>query len=389
MKRPHKREKQQEKEKELRRLEKEKQRAESGRKGAMRAFSATQSQSDSDSDDMSDDDPQDLGAAAPASRREWEKGNNEYLEKQKQKIEKAKAHAREREEKRKRTDDQVQEISEEEEIDLEKYKDYRTWEDMTPEDFHKVMMQQSREIKELKKDRHRQNEANTAFSKVITAQGSSQRKAEEAAVLYNYELTGTPRDDSEESKRESVMWCTEEAGIPKHEVTSIGYVDVRRSYGIQTAVIKFGNKGDRTKMSRFVSQYKARNPLKYYSNGQTWEQYKIAGRYQETPDQRERRDYLNVAWQVLKEIEGEEGLKSDEGAYLNYPRSSINDKADHLPLIQFIFEEVAEGKLINPTARVFIEKGIWDSDFEVKYRGHYEKEEQEQEEREKERRTGR
>ena len=47
------------------------------------------------------------------------------------------------------------------------------------------------------------------------------------------------------------MWCTEEAGIPKHEVTSIEYVDTRRNYGVQTAVIKFGSKGNRTKMSRF------------------------------------------------------------------------------------------------------------------------------------------
>ena len=85
---------------------------------------------------------------------------------------------------------------------------------------------------------------------MITAQSSSQRKAEETAVLYNYELTGIPRDDSEESKRQFVMWCTKEAGIPKHEVTSIEYVDIRRSYGIQTAVIKFGNKGNRAKMSR-------------------------------------------------------------------------------------------------------------------------------------------
>ena len=88
VKRPHKKEKQQEKEKELRRFEKEKQRAESGKKGAMRAFSATQS--DSDPDAMTDDEPQDLGAAAPAaraptrsSRAEWEKGNDKYLEEQK------------------------------------------------------------------------------------------------------------------------------------------------------------------------------------------------------------------------------------------------------------------------------------------------------------------
>ena len=49
--------------------------------------------------------------------------------------------------------------------------------------------------------------------------------------------------------------------------------------------------------------FKARNPLKYHSRGEVWEQYKIVGRCQETADQRERRDFLNVAWQIFKELE--------------------------------------------------------------------------------------
>ena len=113
---------------------------------------------------------------------------------------------------------------------------------------------------------------------------------------------------------------------------------MRRIYGVQTAIVKFGVKGNRTKMSKWM--HKAWNPLKYYSVEQTWDQYKITGRYQETADQRERRDYLNVAWQILKEREGEERLKSEEGAYFNYAKSSINDKAEHFPLIQFIYQEV-------------------------------------------------
>ena len=77
---------------------------------------------------------------------------------------------------------------------------------MTPEDFHRVLKQQDREIRELKQDKHRQKETNAAFSKVITSQSAAQKKAEETAVLYNYELTVLPRDDSEQSKREFVMW---------------------------------------------------------------------------------------------------------------------------------------------------------------------------------------
>ena len=187
-------------------------------------------------------------------------------------------------------DKAAQQISEETEEDIDITR-WRSIEEMTPEDFHRVLEQQDREIRESKQDKHRHKETNAAFSKVIKSHSAAQKKAEETAVLYNYGLTGLPRDDSEQSKREFVMWRTEQAGIPKHEVSSVEYVDMRRNYGVQTAVIKFGNKGDRTKMSRWMTQFKAWNPLKYYSSDQTWEQYKITGRYQETADQRERRDY--------------------------------------------------------------------------------------------------
>ena len=113
---------------------------------------------------------------------------------------------------------------------------------MSPEYFHKVLRQQDKEIKEPKRDKSRQQETNAAFSRVITSQSAAQKKAEETAALYNYELAGILRDDAEQNKRESVMWCTEGAGIPKHEVSSVEYVDVRRIYGVQTAVIKFGDK---------------------------------------------------------------------------------------------------------------------------------------------------
>ena len=87
-----------------------------------------------------------------------------------------------------------------------------------------------------------------------------------------------------------MIWSTEQAGIPAHEVSAIEYIDIRRIYRVQAAVIKFGNKGNRTKVSKWMMQFKAWNPLEYYSANQTWEQYKITGRYTETADQRERRD---------------------------------------------------------------------------------------------------
>ena len=269
----------------------------------MRAFTASRSDSDSNLFEkvaMEAEEEQDLGAAAPSG-----KGNAKGLQEQKKKREKSNAHAKDREEKRKRSEDKAaQEISEEteEDIDITKWKSI---EEMTPEDFHRVLQQQDREIIEPKQDKHRQKETNAAFSKVITSQSAAQKQAEETAVLDNYERTGLPRDNSEQGRREFVMWRTEQADIPKHEVSSVE-VDAGRNYGVQTAVIKFGNEGNRTKMSRWMMQTKAWNLLEFYSSEQTWEQYKITGRCQETAGQRERRDYLNVAWQILKELEGEE-----------------------------------------------------------------------------------
>ena len=196
---------------------------------------------------------------------------------------------------------------------------------MTLEDFHRVLKQQDREIKELKQDKLRQRETNAASSKVITPQSAAQKKAEEAAVLYNYELTGLPRDDPEQSKREFVMWRTEEAGIPKHEASSIEYVDMRRNYGVQTAVIKFGSKGNRTKKVDDAAQsMEPPRVLQLRSDMGTVQSHRKIPRNTRRERERERRDYLNVAWHILKELEGEERLKSDEGAYLNYPTVSFH-----------------------------------------------------------------
>ena len=280
-------EKQAQRLREEKRFEQERLRAEGGRKGAMRAFATCFSDSDSDMSagtDIDDNDrAKDLGSAAPAA-----KGDRKYLEQQKENRERAKAKAKDREEKRKRIEEQ--EVRPEEETDVRELLS-----GMTPDDFHKVLLTQDNEIRQPKKDREeerqerrRQTETNAVISKVITAQGAAQKKSEEAAVLYCCELTGLPRDDAPEHKREFVMWCTEQAGIPNHEITSIEYTDVRRRYGIQTAIVKFGNKGNRTKMSQWMQFYKAWNLLKYYSVGVAWEQHRITGRYQETADQRER-----------------------------------------------------------------------------------------------------
>ena len=91
---------------------------------------------------------------------------------------------------------------------------------MTPEDFT-VLKQQDREIREFKQERRMQTETNAVFSKVLTSQGAAQKRSEETAVLYSYELTGLPRDDTQEDKRAFVMWCTSEANIPDHEISAI------------------------------------------------------------------------------------------------------------------------------------------------------------------------
>ena len=41
--------------------------------------------------------------------------------------------------------------------------------------------------------------------------------------------------------------------------------------------------------------------------------------------------------------------------------------------------EMSIEKLVNPTARVYIDKGLWNSGFEIMFRKHYEKEKEEQE----------
>ena len=339
-------------------FDRERQRIEGGKRGTMRACTASPADHDTEMWDETGkeaeqdrDRAQELGAAAPAAD-----DDKRYFERQKEKREKAKSHAKDREEKRKRgNEEEPHNVSddEKEQVDIREFSDLS---EMTSTDSHKVINQQGREIRELKQERRIQTEMNAVFSKVLTSQGAAQKRSEETAVHYSYELTGFPRDDAQEDKRAFVMWCTREANIPDHEISAIWYTNFRRVYGVQTAIIKFGNKGNRTKMSKWMQVFKARNPFKYYSRREVWEQYKVTGRYQETADQRERRDFLNVAWQILKELEGEDRFESEEGACLNYPKASINDKADNFPLIQFICQEVTEGNIIDPTVGVYIDE---------------------------------
>ena len=39
--------------------------------------------------------------------------------------------------------------------------------------------------------------------------------------------------------------------------------------------------------------------------------------------------------------------------------ASMTRQTDNLPLVQFIYKEVTEGKIIDPTVRVYIDKGLW------------------------------
>ena len=233
-------------------FEKERKRAEGGKRDTMRAFTASPSDHDSEIGDETDKEPeqdrdraQELGAAAPAAE-----DDKKYSEKQKEKREKARSHAKDKEEQRKRgNEEEAQRRSddEEEQVDIREFSDLS---ETTPEDFHKVLKQQDREIRELKQERRTQTETNAVFSNVLRSQGAAQKRSEETAVLYSYELAGLSRDDTQEDKRTFVMWRNSEANIPDHEISAVGYTDVRRVYGIQTATIKFGSKGNRTKMSK-------------------------------------------------------------------------------------------------------------------------------------------
>ena len=44
------------------------------------------------------------------------------------------------------------------------------------------------------------------------------------------------------------------------------------------------------------------NSTKYWSEGSEWQLYAVTGRYTETKDTHEISEYLNMAWQVFKNI---------------------------------------------------------------------------------------
>ena len=145
----------------------------------MRAFSDSVSDmvSDISDADMEEEErrAKELGAAAPAedsSKRQRERDR----EKQKEMW------RYQREEKRKRAEADIRET--EDDADVREMLSGERESLLTAEDFHKVLLIQDSQIRQLKQDReesnkmHRQQaETNTVFSKVITAQISSQKKS--------------------------------------------------------------------------------------------------------------------------------------------------------------------------------------------------------------------
>ena len=140
------------------------------------------------------------------------------------------------------------------------------------------------------------------------------------------------------------MWACGQADIPPHEVSAIEHVDNRRQWGTQVAIVKFNNEGNRRKLGEWVQAFKGQNQLKYWSQQGIWHENVVTGRYTETQEMKERSDHRNVAWQIMKELYTVEGLHSEQGAYLNYPKCRIVDKGDNLPLAQVVYQSTLRGR---------------------------------------------
>jgi len=117
----------------------------------MRALSDSISDiSDTDMDEE-ENRARELGAAAPAAD-----DDKRYLEREKERRERAKSKAKEREEKRKRVEEQEFQRTEDDVDVREMLSGAR---EMLPDDFHKVLLIQDSEIRQLKQDREESKKA--------------------------------------------------------------------------------------------------------------------------------------------------------------------------------------------------------------------------------------
>ena len=127
----------------------------------------------------------------------------------------------------------------------------------------------------------------------------------------------------------------EAANIPRHEVHASASIFSKPKDGNKNFTIIFRAAGSKNKMDAYMTK---RTDLRFWDENGFWNDTKIMGRWTETLMQRDKRELLNTAWQVIKEKFGIEAVfDNNQGLQLDHKSNCIRYKQNKKPLICLLY----------------------------------------------------
>ena len=127
--------------------------------------------------------------------------------------------------------------------------------------------------------------------------------------------------------------------------------------GTEVWGLEFRSNGTKPKFDKAAKQWGECyfNDGKNNSNS-TWWTNKIEFIWPETMVQKDSRVICNMIWQAVKEIVGEDFIKTDKGLYIHHRSASLISKSSGSPVVKIVLDENPE----DPTCYVYISDKYYD-----------------------------
>ena len=186
-------------------------------------------------------------------------------------------------------------------------------------------------------------------TRILKQQLFDKRRESDIKTSLSYEIGGLPTEASHEEKARYTMSLMTKAGIPSHEVANMGYKVLSR--GTEVWGLEFRSNGIKPKLDKATRIWGDC----FFEDGKgntnsTWWRHKTEFIWPETMAQKDIRTIRNRVWQSVKEIVGEDIIKSEKGLYIHHRSASIVPKPFGVPVVKIALDENPE----DPTCFVYI-----------------------------------
>ena len=193
-------------------------------------------------------------------------------------------------------------------------------------------------------------------TRILRQQLFEKRKESDIKTSLSYEIGGLPIEADHEAKARFICSLIKKADIPSHELAQMGFKTLAR--GSEVWGLEFRSNGIKPKFEKAVKNWGET----YYDDGKgnnnsIWWQNKIEFIWPETMAQKDIRMICNMIWQAVKEIVGEDMIKSDKGIYIHHQSSSLVSKSFGTPVVKVVLDENSE----DPTSFIYIADKYYDT----------------------------